>query len=62
MSYGLIQDTQEARNGMESLGETVDMSAELGRGVEERGDGPGATGRRAPTFCSSSGSGSGSGF
>ena len=38
MSYGLIQDTQEARNGMESLGEPVDMSAGLGRGVEERGE------------------------
>ena len=38
MSYGLIQDTQEAQNGMESLGEPVDMSADLGRGVEERGE------------------------
>ena len=42
--------------------ERLDMSADLGRGVEERRDGPGAAGGRAPTFCSSSGSGSGSGF
>lgn len=43
MSYGLIQDTQEARNGMESLGET---GYECRFGEGGRGEAGQAWGRR----------------